>query len=141
MNLKSLAFDTMLSMGFRIERYKNNWHFDAGSHSFHPDHKIGIDIKNFFDNIDPFYENIKDQEILKDYAVKAKDAVDKYRGNFLVRGGNKITTEGKEFIRTVVIEFETFEIAKNFFYSDEYQSAHAILGDSVVRNHQIIEGA
>ena len=25
------------------------------------------------------YENIKDQEILKDYAVKAKDAVDKYR--------------------------------------------------------------
>ena len=87
------------------------------------------------------YENIKDQEILKSYAVKAKDAVDKYRGNFLVRGGNKITTEGKEFIRTVVIEFENYEIAKNFFYSDEYQSAHAILGDSVVRNHQIIEGA
>ena len=87
------------------------------------------------------YENIKDQEILKSYAVKAKDAVDKYRGNFLVRGGNKITTEGKEFIRTVVIEFETFEIAKNFFYSDEYKSAHAILGDSVVRNHQIVEGA
>ena len=53
------------------------------------------------------YENIKDQEILKDYAVKAKDAVDIYRGNFLVRGGNKITTEGKEFIRTVVIEFDS----------------------------------
>ena len=87
------------------------------------------------------YENINDEVILKNYAVKAKEAVDKYRGNFLVRGGNKITTEGKEFIRTVVIEFETFEIAKNFFYSDEYQSAHAILGDSVVRNHQIIEGA
>ena len=87
------------------------------------------------------YENINDEVILKNYAVKAKEAVDKYRGNFLVRGGNKITTEGKEFIRTVVIEFETFEIAKNFFYSNEYQSAHAILGDSVVRNHQIIEGA
>ena len=87
------------------------------------------------------YENINDEVILKNYAVKAKEAVDKYRGNFLVRGGNKITTEGKEFIRTVVIEFETFEIAKDFFYSNEYQSAHAILGDSVVRNHQIIEGA
>ena len=61
------------------------------------------------------YENIKDQEILKDYAVKAKNAVDKYKGNFLVRGGNKITTEGKEFIRTVVIEFETFEISQKFF--------------------------
>ena len=53
----------------------------------------------------------------------------------------KITTEGKEFIRTVVIEFDSFETAKEFFYSDEYQAAHAILGNSVIRNHQIIEGA
>ena len=73
--------------------------------------------------------------------MKAKDAVDKFKGKFLVRGGNKVTTEGKEFIRTVVIEFESFEITKNFFYSEEYQAAHAILGDSVIRNHQIIEGA
>ena len=87
------------------------------------------------------YEKINDQEILKRYAVKAKDAVDKFKGKFLVRGGNNVTTEGKEFIRTVVIEFESFEITKNFFYSEEYQAAHEILGDSVIRNHQIIEGA
>ena len=86
------------------------------------------------------YENIKDQELLKNYASKSKSAVDKYKGIFLVRGGIKITTEGKEFIRTVVIEFETFDIAKNFFYSEEYQAAHAILANSVIRNHQIIEG-
>ena len=43
-------------------------------------------------------------------------------------------------VRTVVIEFETLDIAKNFFYSKEYQAAHAILADSVIRNHQIIEG-
>ena len=35
----------------------------------------------------------------------------------------------------------SFDTAKNFFYSEEYQAAHAILGDSVIRNHQIIEGA
>ena len=87
------------------------------------------------------YEKINDQEVLKKYAVKAKDAVDKFKGKFLVRGGNNVTTEGKEFIRTVVIEFESFEITKNFFYSEEYQAAHAILGNSVIRNHQIIEGA
>ena len=86
------------------------------------------------------YENILNQELLKEYALKAKSAVDKYKGNFLVRGGEKITTEGKEFIRTVVIEFDSFETAKEFFYSDEYQAAHAILGNSVIRNHQIIEG-
>ena len=73
------------------------------------------------------YENILNQELLKEYAIKAKSAVNKYKGNFLVRGGKKITTEGKEFIRTVVIEFDSFETAKEFFYSDEYQAAHAIL--------------
>jgi len=87
------------------------------------------------------YENILNQDLLKKYAIKAKSAVDKYKGNFLVRGGEKITTEGKEFVRTVVIEFDSFDTAKKFFYSDEYQAAHAILGDSVIRNHQIIEGA
>ena len=87
------------------------------------------------------YENILNQDLLKKYAIKAKCAVDKYKGNFLVRGGEKITTEGKEFVRTVVIEFDSFDTAKKFFYSDEYQAAHAILGDSVIRNHQIIEGA
>ena len=46
------------------------------------------------------YENIKDQELLNNYASKSKSAVDKYKGIFLVRGGNKITTEGKEFVRT-----------------------------------------
>ena len=87
------------------------------------------------------YENINNQELLKNYALKAKQAVDKFEGRFLIRGGKNITTEGKDFIRTVVIEFESFEIAKKFFYSDEYQDAHSVLGNSVIRNHQIIEGA
>ena len=69
------------------------------------------------------YENIQDQEVLKNYAVKAKDAVEKYEGTFLVRGGKKITTEGKEFIRTVVIEFSSLETAKKFFYSTNLTGA------------------
>ena len=68
------------------------------------------------------------------------EAVKKYEGKFLVRGGQNIVTEGKKFVRTVVIEFSSFEIAKDFFYSPDYQAAHELLKDSVVRNHQIIEG-
>ncbi len=86
------------------------------------------------------YENIKNKETLKNYAIKAKIAVDKYEGKFLIRGGKKIVTEGKDFIRTVVIEFSSFKKAKEFFYSTEYQTAHELLKDTVVRNHQIIEG-
>ena len=87
------------------------------------------------------YESIKDDEALKNYAAKARAAVKKYNGKFLIRGGKNIVTEGKNFVRTVVIEFSSFDIAKKFFYSSEYQAAHELLDDTVVRNHQIIEGS
>ena len=87
------------------------------------------------------YESIKDDDALKNYAIKARSAVEKYSGKFLIRGGKNIVTEGKNFVRTAVIEFNSFEVAKEFFYSSEYQNAHELLKDSVIRNHQIIEGS
>ena len=87
------------------------------------------------------YKTIKDEDVLKNYAVKAREAIEKYKGKFLVRGGKKITTEGDDSPRTVVIEFPSFAEAEIFFYSKEYQEAHVILKDTVVRHHQIIEGA
>ena len=86
------------------------------------------------------YESIKDDSALKNYAIKAREAVEKYDGKFLIRGGQNIVTEGREFVRTVMIEFSSFEKAKEFFYSSDYQSAHKLLGSTVIRNHQIIEG-
>ena len=86
------------------------------------------------------YESINDDKALKNYATKARLAVEKFNGKFLIRGGKNIVTEGKNFVRTVVIEFDSFERTKNFFYSSEYQAAHELLEDTVVRNHQIIEG-
>ena len=87
------------------------------------------------------YESIKDDDTLKNYAIKARSAVEKYNGNFLIRGGKNIVTEGKNFVRTVVIEFNSFDVAKEFFYSPEYQDAHKLLKDTTIRNHQIIEGS
>ena len=86
------------------------------------------------------YKSINDENALKNYAIKAKIAVEKYKGKFLIRGGKKITTEGEESPRTVVIEFPTFKETEKFFYSKEYQEAHSILEGAVVRHHQIIEG-
>ena len=87
------------------------------------------------------YEKFGNPTNLENYAKKAREAVEKYNGKFLVRGGKKITTEGNDFVRTAVIEFSSFNEAKSFFYSDEYQAAHKILEDDVVRHHQIIEGS
>ena len=38
------------------------------------------------------------QELLNNYASKSKSAVDKYKGIFLVRGGNKITMSKRKKI-------------------------------------------
>ena len=86
------------------------------------------------------YKIIKDENILKNYAVKAREAIEKHKGRFLVRGGKKITTEGDESPRTVIIEFPSFDEAEKSFYSKEYQDVHAILKSTVIRHHQIIEG-
>ena len=86
------------------------------------------------------YESINDDNVLNEYAIKAKIAVEKYGGKFLVRGGKKIITEGREFIRTAILEFSSFEIAKEFYHSNDYQAAHKLLKNTVVRSHQIVEG-
>ena len=44
------------------------------------------------------YKSIKDPELLKNYAVGAKLAVEKYEGKFLIRGGGKLLQRGKSLL-------------------------------------------
>tara|TARA_B100001559_G_scaffold285620_1_gene261586 strand:- start:1415 stop:1702 length:288 start_codon:yes stop_codon:yes gene_type:complete len=87
------------------------------------------------------YKNITSEEKLKEYAVKAKAAVEKYKGKFLIRGGKSTINEGEKSPRTVVIEFPSYDEANNFYQSSEYQNAHSILKGHAERQHQTIEGA
>ena len=87
------------------------------------------------------YKSISNEEKLKEYAVKARAAVEKYKGKFLIRGGKSINNEGEKSPRTVVIEFPSFDEANSFYNSKEYQEAHSILKGYAVRQHQTVEGA
>ena len=87
------------------------------------------------------YKNITNQEKLKEYAVKAKAAVEKYKGKFLIRGGRSTSNEGDKSPRTVVIEFPSYDEANIFYNSKEYQDAHCVLEGYAERQHQTIEGA
>ena len=87
------------------------------------------------------YKTINDDNTLKNYATKAKLAVEKYKGKFLIRGGKTTTNEGEKSPRTVVIEFPSYDEANLFYQSKEYQEAHEILKGHAVRHHQTIEGA
>ena len=87
------------------------------------------------------YEKIDNTEKLKEYAVKARPAVEKFSGKFLVRGGKNRTNDGIESPRTIVVEFPDYNTAIECYDSAKYQEAHDILKGHVVRHHQIIEGS
>ena len=86
------------------------------------------------------YKNIASQEKLKEYAVKARVAVEKYKGKFLIRGGKSTINEGDKSPRTVVIVFPSYDEANTFYQSKEYQEAHIILKGHAERQFQIVEG-
>ena len=87
------------------------------------------------------YKSITNEDKLKEYAVKARAAVEKYKGKFLIRGGKTTTNEGDASPRTVVIEFPSYEEANLFYNSKEYKEAHNILKGHAIRHHQTLEGA
>ncbi len=86
------------------------------------------------------YEKIEDPKILSEYAKKATIAIQGHQGNFLCRGGKNICLEGSAKPRTVVVEFPSFDLAKQAYDSSVYREALNILKGSVKRNLQIIEG-
>ena len=86
------------------------------------------------------WEKINSEEKLKEYALKAKIAADKYSGIFIIRGGKNRTNDGIDSPRNVVVEFPDYNTAVECYDSKEYQEAHNILKGHVVRHHQIVEG-
>ena len=86
------------------------------------------------------YEKIDNVEKLKEYAIKAKPAVEKFSGKFIVRGGKNRTNDGIRSPRTVVVEFPNYNSAIECYDSKDYQEAHNILNGHVIRHHQTVEG-
>ena len=86
------------------------------------------------------YTEIKDDERLKKYADKAKEAVEKYSGRILARSANNITLDGREMVRVALAEFPDIEAAKNCYNSEEYVEARKHLVNNATREHIIFEG-
>ena len=86
------------------------------------------------------YTEIKDDERLKKYAVKAKEAVEKYNGKVLASTNKIKVFEDGKVEQTVLVEFESFEKAAEFIDSKEYQDALAALDGGANRDCRVFEG-
>ena len=84
--------------------------------------------------------NTVDVEKQKKYSSYAKKAAEKYGGRYIVRGGQNLTTEGSEYQRNVIVEFDSYDIALEAYESEEYKIAKDILGNSKDRIFAVVEG-
>ena len=75
------------------------------------------------------------------YAAAAGEAIMKYNGKPLVRGGQMTVAEGVGVARNVVIEFESFDAAKAYAFSPEYAAARKLREGAGTLDIVVVEGA
>ena len=86
--------------------------------------------------------NITNKEPYKEYLNQVTPTVERYKGKYLVRGGKFEKMLGTwNYERTVVIEFPSYEIAMEWYNSDEYMPIKKIREDNSIGNLIIIEGS
>lgn len=84
---------------------------------------------------------IEDAEKIKNYLTSTPEILKKYSGRFLVRGGQIWVAEGNwNPKRLVVVEFDSFEKAKAFYESKEYEPLKKLRQYSADTDMIIVDG-
>ena len=85
--------------------------------------------------------NVTNPEKYKDYIKQVTPIVEKFGGEYIVRGGKSENAEGNwHYERTVVLKFPTYEMVKKWHLSAEYKPIKKIREDNSECNAIIIEG-
>ncbi len=69
---------------------------------------------------------VHNPEIYAEYAKLSTEAIKAYGGTPIIRGGQHKAVQGEARPRNVVLEFESYERALEFYHSPEYSAAKAI---------------
>ena len=86
------------------------------------------------------YFKVDNQENLKKYAETVTPIIKSFGGKPLVRGGKHETFNGDNFLRTVIWEFPSYDIAMECHNSKEYQDGWSLAKKTTKRHMQIVEG-
>jgi len=85
---------------------------------------------------------VTDPETYKTYAAQVVPILEKYDGEFVVRGGDMEVLEGDwPYPRVVVIKFPSVEQAKAWHTSAEYEGPMALRKSASKGNMIVVEGA
>jgi uncharacterized protein (DUF1330 family) len=88
------------------------------------------------------YRTVGDEATMKSYVALAGAALGSFGARALVPPGSEVTAREAGLKQmTVVIEFDSYEIALAAYESEDYKKAVAVLGPEVERDFRIAEGA
>ncbi len=84
--------------------------------------------------------DIADPEAYGRYRDAATEAIKKYGGRVLARGGRSEALEGRARARNVVLEFDDYDAARAYYFSPEYQAAKAHRAGAAEMEIVVVEG-
>ena len=88
------------------------------------------------------YRAIPDESAVKAYAALAVPAIHSFGGRILTNATSRVQAhEAGLQMRTVIVEFDTYDIALAAHESEGYQKALQALGSGAERDYRIVEGA
>jgi uncharacterized protein (DUF1330 family) len=74
------------------------------------------------------------------YAAAATKVISEHGGKPLARGGRSEALEGKARARNVVLEFESYDAARRYLHSEQYQAARALREGAADIEMVLVEG-
>jgi len=87
------------------------------------------------------YRSISDESALRAYGALAVPAVQSFGGRFLTNSTSQVQAhEAGLQQRTIVVEFDSYDIALAAHESEAYQQALQALGAGAERDYRIVEG-
>jgi uncharacterized protein (DUF1330 family) len=87
------------------------------------------------------YRKVPDQATVKNYAALLVPALGKFGGRMLVSPTSVVTAHEAGLQQmTIVVEFDSYEIALAAYESDDHKKMLAALGPGVERDFRIAEG-
>ena len=85
---------------------------------------------------------VTDMEQYAEYMKLTPAIAEKYGGQFLIRGGDKVVLEGPDAPeRIVLLKFDSIEAIERMYNSDEYQAAIKLRENAAQASFIAIEGA
>ncbi len=85
--------------------------------------------------------NVTDMQQYREYMKLTPAIVEKYGGQFIIRGGDPVVLEGPEISdRIVMLKFDSVDAARRMYHSDEYQAAIKVREGAAEASFIVMEG-